>query len=67
MTVVDGLQWADEASLIVWHQLASSIGQLRLLLIGTCRPTPRRPEVEQVRAAVGRRAGDLRLGGAYPD
>ena len=41
--VVDDLQWADEASLIVWHQLAASIGQLRLLLIGTCRPTPRRP------------------------
>jgi ATP/maltotriose-dependent transcriptional regulator MalT len=40
--VVDDLQWADEASLAVWHQLATSISQLRLLLIGTCRPTPRR-------------------------
>ena len=49
--VVDDLQWADDASLAVWHQLASSISQLRLLLIGTCRPTPRRKEVEQVRAA----------------
>ncbi|MGD0245120.1 MAG: ATP-binding protein, partial [Streptosporangiaceae bacterium] len=39
--VLDDLQWADDASLIVWHQLAASIGQLRLLLIGTCRPTPR--------------------------
>src|SRR5215470_2032927 len=38
--VVDDLQWADKASLIVWHQLAASAGQLRLLLIGTCRPTP---------------------------
>src|SRR5580693_1034647 len=55
--VVDDLQWADEASLAVWHQLAASISQLRLLLIGTCRPTPRRPEVEQVRAAVVRRGG----------
>ena len=36
--VVDDLQWADEASLAVWHQLAASISQLRLLLIGTCRP-----------------------------
>ena len=36
--VLDDLQWADDASLIVWHQLAASIGQLRLLLIGTCRP-----------------------------
>jgi DNA-binding CsgD family transcriptional regulator/tetratricopeptide (TPR) repeat protein len=55
--VVDDLQWADEASLMVWHQLATSIRQLRLLLIGTCRPTPRRPEVEQVRTALARRGG----------
>jgi len=57
--VVDDLQWADEASLAVWHQLASSISQLRLLLIGTCRPTPRRPEVQQVRSGVVRRGGQV--------
>ena len=55
--VIDDLQWADDASLIVWHQLAASIDQLRLLLIGTCRPTPRRAEVQQLRAAVVRRGG----------
>jgi predicted ATPase len=33
--VIDDLQWADEATLVVWHQLAASIRQLRLLLIGT--------------------------------
>jgi hypothetical protein len=55
--VIDDLQWADEASLVVWHQLAASVRQPRLLLIGTCRPTPRRPEVEQARAAVVRRGG----------
>jgi DNA-binding CsgD family transcriptional regulator len=57
--VVDDLQWADEASLAVWHQLAASISQLRLLLIGTCRPTPRSPEVQQVRAGVVRRGGQV--------
>ena len=57
--VVDDLQWADEASLAVWHQLAVSIRQLRLLLIATCRPTPRRPEVQQVRASVQRRGGQV--------
>jgi DNA-binding CsgD family transcriptional regulator/tetratricopeptide (TPR) repeat protein len=57
--VVDDLQWADEASLAVWHELAASISQLRLLLIGTCRPVPRGPEVQQVRAAVKRRGGQL--------
>ena len=57
--VVDDLQWADEASLAVWHQLAASISQLRLLLIGTCRPTPRPPEVQRVRAGVVRRGGQV--------
>ncbi len=53
--VVEDLQWADGASLIVWHQLAASIDQLRLLLIGTCRSPSHRPEVQQVRADVVRR------------
>ena len=53
--VLDDLRWADDPSLIVWHQLAASIGQLRLLLIGTCQPTPRLAEVQELRAAVVRR------------
>jgi DNA-binding CsgD family transcriptional regulator/tetratricopeptide (TPR) repeat protein len=65
--VVDDLQWADEASLTVWHELAASISQLRLLLIGTCRPTPRSPEVQQVRAAVKRRGGQVLMLGPLPD
>ena len=65
--VIDDLQWADEASLLVWHQLAASIGQLRLLLIGTCRPTPRRPAVEQVRNSVVRRGGAVITLGPLPE
>jgi DNA-binding CsgD family transcriptional regulator len=57
--VLDDAQWADEASLIIWHQLAASIDQLPLLLIATCRPTPRRPEVDQVRAVIKRRRGTV--------
>jgi DNA-binding CsgD family transcriptional regulator len=64
--VVDDLQWADEASLIVWHQLAASIDQLRLLLIGTCRQTAR-TEVRQVRAAVVRRGGAVITLGPLPE
>jgi DNA-binding CsgD family transcriptional regulator len=64
--VLDDVQWADEASLIIWHQLAASIGQLPLLLIATCRPTPRRPEVEQVRAAVKRRGAAVISLGPLP-
>src|SRR6202041_616425 len=33
--VLDDAQWADEASLIIWHELAVSIDQLPLLLIAT--------------------------------
>ncbi|MGH3173678.1 MAG: helix-turn-helix transcriptional regulator, partial [Streptosporangiaceae bacterium] len=65
--VVDDLQWADEASLVLWHQLAASIGQSRLLLIGTCRPTPRRQDVQQVRAAVVRRGGAVVTLGPLPE
>jgi DNA-binding CsgD family transcriptional regulator len=57
--VVDDLQWADHASLVVWYQLAASIDQLRLLLIATCRPAPRRPEVRQLGATVARRGGSV--------
>jgi DNA-binding CsgD family transcriptional regulator len=57
--VLDDLQWADEASLALWHQLATSISQLRLLLISTCRPTPRTPEMRQVRAAAERHGGRI--------
>src|SRR5450755_109353 len=57
--VIDDVQWADEASLVVWHELAASIDQLRLLLIGTCRLSARRREVQQVRSAVARRGGQV--------
>src|SRR5271156_2907251 len=65
--VIDDLQWADDASLLVWHQLAASIDQLRLLLIATCRPTPRRPQVQQVRAALARRGGAVVTLGPLPE
>ena len=65
--VIDDLQWADDASLLVWHQLAASIDQLRLLLIGTCRSDPRRPEVQQVRASLARRGGTVVTLGPLPE
>src|ERR1700722_15683805 len=65
--VIDDLQWADDASLLVWHQLAASINQLRLLLIATCRSDPRRPEVQQVRASLTRRGGALVTIGPLPE
>jgi len=65
--VIDDMQWADDASLLVWHQLAASIDQLRLLLIATCRSDPRRPEVQQVRTSLSRRGGAVVTLGPLPD
>jgi DNA-binding CsgD family transcriptional regulator len=65
--VIDDLQWADEASLLVWHQLAAAIDQLRLLLIATCRSDPRRPEVRQVRTSLARRGGTVVTLGPLPE
>ena len=65
--VIDDLQWADDASLLVWHRLAASIDQLRLLLIATCRSDPHRPQVQQVRAALARRGGTLVTLGPLPE
>src|SRR5712691_3439164 len=64
--VIDDVQWADAPSLLVWHQLAASITQLRLLLIATCRLSPPRPEVRQVRGAVARRGGQVITLGPLP-
>jgi predicted ATPase len=55
--VIDDLHWADNESLVVWDQLAASVDQLPLLLIATCQLRPRRPEIQQLRAANIRRGG----------
>ncbi|WP_329791549.1 AAA family ATPase [Lentzea sp. DG1S-22] len=53
--VVDDVQHFDEASLLLWHRLVSAVDQLPLLLLTTCRPTPPRQEVHDLRAAIARR------------
>jgi hypothetical protein len=65
--VLDDVQWADDGSLLIWHQLAASIDQLRLLLVATCRPASRRPQVQHVRAAVVRRGGAVVSLGPLPE
>ena len=65
--VIDDLHWADNASLLVWHQLAVAIDQLRLLLIATCRPDPRRPELWQLRTAAARHGGAVITLGPLPE
>jgi len=55
--VAEDLQWADEASVLVWRRLARSVAQLPLLLVGSLRPGPGRAElghlVRQVAASGG--------------
>jgi len=47
--VTEDLQWADDASLLVWRRLAQAAGQLPLLLAGTYRPAPARDQVTRLR------------------
>jgi DNA-binding CsgD family transcriptional regulator/tetratricopeptide (TPR) repeat protein len=47
--LLDDLQWADEATLLVWHRLVRAAGRLPLLLAGAFRPVPRRREVARLR------------------
>src|SRR6266550_219944 len=49
LLVIDDLQWADEASLLVWHRLGRVVEQLPLLLVAAVRPLPRRAELVQLR------------------
>ncbi|GAB3904323.1 BTAD domain-containing putative transcriptional regulator [Kibdelosporangium lantanae] len=57
--VLDDLQWADDASLLIWHRLARMTRQLPLLLVAACRPLPRRTELDQLRSVVSLWSGDL--------
>ena len=54
--VAEDLQWADEASLLVWLRLSRAVSQLPLLLAGSCRPGPG-AEVARLRRGVSDRGG----------
>jgi DNA-binding CsgD family transcriptional regulator len=47
--VAEDLQWADEASLLVWQRLARVVRQMPLLLAGSVRPGPGTAEVDRLR------------------
>jgi len=56
LLVVDDLQWADEATVGVWHRLARTVEQRALLVAGAMRPLPRRDDLKALRRGVGPRA-----------
>ncbi|WP_328666546.1 AAA family ATPase [Streptomyces sp. NBC_00322] len=50
--VLDDLQWADDASLLMWQRLSKAAPRLPLLLVASCRPVPRRRELDRLRAGL---------------
>jgi DNA-binding SARP family transcriptional activator/tetratricopeptide (TPR) repeat protein len=59
--VVDGMQWADEAGVQLWHRLTALARQLPLLLVATARPVPRGPALVRLRHELNVRDGVLTL------
>jgi DNA-binding CsgD family transcriptional regulator len=57
VVIVDDLQWADDASVAVWHRLARSAQALPLLVVGAARPIPRSDALAYARGAVRDTAG----------
>ena len=57
--VVDDLQWADEATILLWHRLSVATLQEPLLLIGSSRPPVGRKDVARLRMGIERRGGDI--------
>ncbi|WP_177221624.1 BTAD domain-containing putative transcriptional regulator [Lentzea xinjiangensis] len=55
---LDDFQWADEASVLLWHRLLRLSHRLPLLLIAVTRPVPHREDMARVRRAVVE-TGDL--------
>jgi DNA-binding NarL/FixJ family response regulator len=55
--VAEDLQWADEASVLMWHQLSRVARQLPLLLAGTWRPNPGQEHLARLRRAVSSQGG----------
>lgn len=57
--VAEDLQWADDASLIVWSRLCLAAAQMPLLLAGSWRPGTGREELERLRRGVTARGGTV--------
>jgi DNA-binding CsgD family transcriptional regulator len=54
--VIDDLQWADQASIMLWGRLARLALDLPLLLVGMMRPVPQRDDLLALRRVVGEAA-----------
>jgi len=52
VVVGEDLQWADEASVLVWERLGRVVRQLPLLVVGSYRPVPAREDLARLRRGV---------------
>ena len=57
--VTEDLQWADEASVLVWSRLARAVGQVPLLLVGSYRPGTGREDLGRLGRGVLARGGHV--------
>ena len=57
--VAEDLQWADDASVLVWSRLCQAVGQLPLLLAGSWRPGTGREDLGRLRRGVTSRSGNV--------
>jgi DNA-binding CsgD family transcriptional regulator len=63
VVVAEDLQWADEASVLVWERLARATGQVPLLVVGSLRPGTGRGDLNRlVRGVVSVRGTVVELG-----
>ncbi|MET7622568.1 AAA family ATPase [Streptomyces sp. NPDC005408] len=68
LLVLDDLQWADDASLLMWQRLSKAAPRLPLLLVASCRAVPRRRELDRLRAGLVERGTlPLSLGPLTPE
>lgn len=56
---VEDLHLADDAGLVLWHQLTAATRLLPLLLVATCVPAERHGTFAKLRAAVIMRGGEI--------
>jgi DNA-binding CsgD family transcriptional regulator len=59
--VAEDLQWADDASVLAWHRLSRSAGQLPLLLAGSLRPGSGRDDLARLRSGLAARGSVVAL------
>jgi len=64
--VVDDMQWADEASVLLWDRLVAATRHMPLLLVAAARPEPNGRELAQLRRSVQLRHGHVLSLGPLP-